>query len=324
MSKLIESVPATSIIRTDHNKEKPYAMINKAILRDKRLGMKEMGLLCYLLSLPSDWQVRISELPNHFSDGKDSVRATLSKLQNFGYATIKRVRDMKGRIISTEVLVYEECQRPIDNQGLRPYPDYPYMEKPYMENPPLLNTDLLNTDLTKEQQQGPPPSEQEIAKAKSAVAVFVKSERKKVANGEDIVCDVFDAGTDVLIQDLGRIDITNALAVTLIQRYGRERVGEVLLASQEKDNPAGYLRKALAENWKLSEKKSQQVAPKEAVRLHQRSVEEQKQQEQWATMASAAKELRDNPTLAEQKIEETRKAIRESLIASRRNNRSKY
>ncbi len=129
---------------------------------------------------------------------------------------------------------------------------------------PILSTDpLSNTDLKKQQQREVVSIDKEaIAQAQTAVAVFVEGEKKKVANGEAIV---FDANTDVLIQDLGRIDVTNALAVTFIQRHGRDRIEKVLKAAMTKDKPAGYLRNALAGNWDISERKSKEGAPKEGV-----------------------------------------------------------
>ena len=64
-------------------KENPFVTIDKTCLKDDRLSWKAKGLLCYLLSLPDDWDIYVSELINHAFDGRDSTAAGLRELPKF-------------------------------------------------------------------------------------------------------------------------------------------------------------------------------------------------------------------------------------------------
>ena len=74
-----------TIFRKAHNRENPYALISKTVLKDRRLSAKAMGIMCYLLSLPDDWEICITELVSHFSDGIKSIRAGIKELVLLGY-----------------------------------------------------------------------------------------------------------------------------------------------------------------------------------------------------------------------------------------------
>ena len=88
-------------------KENPYVMIDKTCLKDERLSWKAKGLLCYLLSLPDDWEIYVSELQSHASDGRDSTAAGLRELIKFGYAKRYRNRDEKGKLRGYIYQIYE-------------------------------------------------------------------------------------------------------------------------------------------------------------------------------------------------------------------------
>ena len=79
-----------AIYRVAKDKNNPYVMINKALLKDEGLSWKAKGILSYLLSLPDDWQIYESELQNHASDGIDSLRSGIQELIQHGYIHRKR------------------------------------------------------------------------------------------------------------------------------------------------------------------------------------------------------------------------------------------
>lgn len=63
----------------------PYAQIPNSMLRDNRLSMKAKGLLSFLLSLPPDWVVYKSTLPEYFSDGYSAISNAWDELEEAGY-----------------------------------------------------------------------------------------------------------------------------------------------------------------------------------------------------------------------------------------------
>lgn len=97
-----------TIIRTRKNRENPYVMIDKTGIEDERLSLKAKGLLATLLSKPDNWKIYITQLATTCKDGVDSVKAALKELREFGYVTMERIRDEKGKMSHTEWIVYEQ------------------------------------------------------------------------------------------------------------------------------------------------------------------------------------------------------------------------
>ena len=74
----------SGIIRVAHRR-KPYAVIDRRLLEDQRLGWAARGLLGYLLAKPDDWQLRVSDLCRRGDLGRDGIRRVLQQLQDYGY-----------------------------------------------------------------------------------------------------------------------------------------------------------------------------------------------------------------------------------------------
>ena len=66
-----------------------------------------------------------------------------------------------------------------------------------------------------------------------------------------VVVDTQKLNQEEVIQALGRLGISSTKANQLIQKYGSERVLEVVnhTGDQNRNNPAGYVIRALADNW---------------------------------------------------------------------------
>ena len=64
------------------------------VLRNKSLSLKARGLLCYLLSLPDDWELNIQHLAETGGkDGISSIRSGVAELLKAGYLEHKVIRD---------------------------------------------------------------------------------------------------------------------------------------------------------------------------------------------------------------------------------------
>jgi len=95
-----------SIIKIQ-KRENPFAMIDKNIINDNRLSFKAKGILTYLLSKPSDWQVRVKDLSNHSTDGEKSIRSGLKELIKFGYAEFKTLYSDGNKLAGKTYVIYE-------------------------------------------------------------------------------------------------------------------------------------------------------------------------------------------------------------------------
>lgn len=123
------SLAPETVIRISKH-ERAFLTVANATVQDARLSWAARGLLVYLLSLPADWDIRVSHLVNQGGAGRDAVRRMLRELQEFGYASgvgrDTQERGERGRFGQTEIRVYE-------SPSLNPY--YSQEASPSPENP---------------------------------------------------------------------------------------------------------------------------------------------------------------------------------------------
>ena len=146
-------------IRVDKNRENPYVMIDKTTVQDKTLSWKARGILAYLLSLPDNWVVYISEMKNHAPDGEASLRSGMHELETAGYLTKSQERNDTGTFGGYNYTVHE-----IPTVSRKsPNGHQPYTEKPYAVNRTLLSNNNNNNILepAKNGGQEKPSSHQE-------------------------------------------------------------------------------------------------------------------------------------------------------------------
>ena len=99
---------AKTIIRKAKNKENPYAQIARTAAQDERLSWKATGMLCYILSLPDDWQIYLKDLAKRKQDGISATRSALKELAAAGYIEKISTRNEKGQFVKHEHLIHEQ------------------------------------------------------------------------------------------------------------------------------------------------------------------------------------------------------------------------
>lgn len=117
-----------------------FTMISNTGLSDKNLSFKAKGVLAYMLSLPDDWVFYETELTNHATDGRDSVRSALKELEKHGYLVREQSRTKGGKFSEIDWRVYDEPSTE------NPSTVKPSAVNPTSENPTLLNTNKPNTN----------------------------------------------------------------------------------------------------------------------------------------------------------------------------------
>ena len=65
--------------------EANFTIIANHILRDNRVSLKARGLYATIQGFPDSWNMSIKGLESILKDGKDSIRASLKELIEFGY-----------------------------------------------------------------------------------------------------------------------------------------------------------------------------------------------------------------------------------------------
>ena len=122
-------------------------------LRSKEISLKAKGLLSVMLSLPEDWNYKISGLSEINKEGIDSIRTALIELEKAGYIERRRCRDAKGRLRVSEYIIRE---KPIEPKLENPTLENSMQDDPVQDRSMLLskeeikkekiNTDQSNTD----------------------------------------------------------------------------------------------------------------------------------------------------------------------------------
>lgn len=130
-----------SIIRVEKNRN--YTVINNEFLRNKELSLKAKGLLAVCLSLPDTWNWSIAGLVSICKESITSVRSSLKELEEYGYVTILKTKDDKGRFIYEYTIYETPVSDSPDIQNL--HLDNLTVEKQDIENVRQLNTNQLST-----------------------------------------------------------------------------------------------------------------------------------------------------------------------------------
>src|SRR6185436_17013379 len=126
-----------------------YTVLPNEFIRNKQLTMSAKGLLTYLLSLPADWVVYKTELPNHFFNGYYSIMTAFSELEKFGYILSTELRDKTGKFKGFSYIVYNSSQKmktDVNQETVlelekpqifekKPIRDFPISDKPISDKP---------------------------------------------------------------------------------------------------------------------------------------------------------------------------------------------
>ena len=141
-----------------HKKQQNFVILDKTCLNDESLSWGAKGLHAYLISLPDNWKVRVSDLKERARNGRDSVRGLLSELEQAGYIQKTTCRDdASGRFGGVEYLVLEipetknqdgdpetEKTLSVKNEKIIPNPENPSLASPAPGNPLPVNPTLIN------------------------------------------------------------------------------------------------------------------------------------------------------------------------------------
>jgi hypothetical protein len=106
----VEGGGVMSVIKQGKRRTKPFFQVARSTIEDKDLSWEARGLLCYLLSKPENWTVRMSDLGKKGPAGKYIIRRIVQELIDQGYMTREPSRGEKGKLSGWEYTVYEDKQ----------------------------------------------------------------------------------------------------------------------------------------------------------------------------------------------------------------------
>ena len=216
--------------RTQNN----FTIVSNHMFHDKRLSMRDRGVLCMLCSLPDGWEFSIAGLSAISLDGKDAIRSSLQNLESCGYLKRTQLRGEKGRF-TTEIEVFPEGST---------VADFPTRLNQHGSTDTDSPTEI-NNKIKKENK------DINISTTSESVVVPVEEEEYEIEKMEmySTIAAMFPDLTKKDIKTLIRVSGNN---VTRLEKAKK------ILESQTVDimNKTGWLIKAVRENYEMKEQKS--------------------------------------------------------------------
>lgn len=147
-----------NIIRVAKNKDNPYLILNKDCINNCNVSWSAKGLHTYLMSLPDDWEIYVTELANHTSSGRDHTYTVVNELLKYGYMEKIQYR-FQGKVLALNYTVFETPIDVSDRDNTKPRivniivgengeiiektAIEPDTENPFSDNPDSDSTSLL-------------------------------------------------------------------------------------------------------------------------------------------------------------------------------------
>ena len=131
-----------------------FTITNNQLIRDDRLSWKARGIFTYLWSMSDGWDFRVNEVSRHAKDGRDSLRAGLKELEEYGYLKRQYKQSNGGKLDGYEWVLNDSPVAGKSTENSIESNDFPASGKPGVretrrpENPPLSNNNLRNTNLS--------------------------------------------------------------------------------------------------------------------------------------------------------------------------------
>lgn len=131
-----------------------FTITNNQLIRDDRLSWKARGIFTYLWSMSDGWDFRVNEVSRHAKDGRDSLRAGLKELEEYGYLKRHYKQNNGGKLDGYEWILNDSPATGKSAENSIESNDIPATGKPgdrdnrQPENPPLSNNNLRSINVS--------------------------------------------------------------------------------------------------------------------------------------------------------------------------------
>lgn len=122
-----------------------FTTVRNEYLQDVNLSWKAKGLITYIMSLPPDWQLNLSDLKKRSKDGRDATAAGLRELITNGYCQRCKIRGDGGTFVGCDYEVSDIKEF----EPEQPQTENPFMDTPQTENPVAVNPETEKPDTGK-------------------------------------------------------------------------------------------------------------------------------------------------------------------------------
>lgn len=132
-------------------KESNYVVLDKHCLQNTSLSWAAKGLHSYLMGLPDDWKVTVSDLKNRSKDGRDATSTAMSALIQAGYVVRESEHDQAGRFAGYNYYVFEtpdQAKEFLQTSTVSGLTVYGFSENGKTENGKPVTTKYYNNQVT--------------------------------------------------------------------------------------------------------------------------------------------------------------------------------
>jgi hypothetical protein len=132
-------------------KESNYVVLDKHCLQNTSLSWAAKGLHSYLMGLPDDWKVTVSDLKNRSKDGRDATSSAMHSLIQAGYVVRESEHDKAGRFAGYNYYVFETPEQAsefLSTSTISGLTVYGFSENGKTENGKPVTTKYYNNQIT--------------------------------------------------------------------------------------------------------------------------------------------------------------------------------
>ena len=132
-------------------KESNYVVLDKHCLQNTSLSWAAKGLHSYLMGLPDDWKVTVSDLKNRSKDGRDATSSAMQSLIQAGYVVRESEHDKAGRFAGYNYYVFETPEQAsefLSTSTVSGLTVYGFSENGKTENGKSVTTKYYNNQIT--------------------------------------------------------------------------------------------------------------------------------------------------------------------------------
>lgn len=269
-----------SIQKFTSSKQIPFTQISNDILWDKSITPKARLILCAILSLPDNWEIRHGDLQERLAIGERALNTGLDELVKAGYATRERVKDSKGRYAHYD---YQVCWYKAFASGQNPktpdckmspgrprkkYPDktpshdvlnqttFSSLDNAVLQTKETKNRHLKkkhtsrdcgNVDKSIREEKYPPPTYQHSPQSPDSSSQI--QDRSSSSSSEEKSIDIWEEIDKQRASNRG--PFADAAVIRWLKTYGAEEVYQAILHTKKnaKKKPEAYMEKCLKERW---------------------------------------------------------------------------
>ncbi len=100
------------------NKSNNFSVVYNEIYRNPNISARAKGIYGYIMTLPPDWKLILTNLYDQFAEGRDAIRKALAELEENGYIIKERVQNKAGKFTGWDITVLESLNLLTENPKL--------------------------------------------------------------------------------------------------------------------------------------------------------------------------------------------------------------